>query len=99
MLALQKYNSNTSNDHRLNGQLRKNGFLTASISPCECRTRVTWGLQYSSIQLKVQAESSWKLLTDTELLNDWNSESMMLWKMLNLIWSDTCSSPCWGLFW
>lgn len=63
------------------------------------RTPVTWGLQCSSIQLKTQADSSWKLLTETELLKDWNKESMMLWKMLNLIWSDTWFSPCCGLFW
>ncbi|KAG7262031.1 hypothetical protein CRUP_027893 [Coryphaenoides rupestris] len=53
----------------------------------------------SSIHPKTHADSSWKLLTDTELLNVWNSESMMLWKMRNLTWSDTCSSPRWGLFW
>lgn len=31
---------------------------------------LTCGLQCSSIQLKTQAESSWKLLTETELLKD-----------------------------
>lgn len=62
-------------------------------------TPPTCGLQCSSIQLKTQADSSWKLPTDTELLKDWKRESMMLWKTLNFSWSDTWFSPCCGLFW
>lgn len=60
---------------------------------------LTWGLQCSSIQLKTQAESSWKLVTEMEALKDWKRESMTPWKTLNFIWSEIWSFPSFGLSW
>ena len=40
---------------------------------------VTCGLQYSSSQLNTQADSSAKLATEMEELNEWNSVSMICW--------------------
>ncbi len=39
----------------------------------------TWGLQYSSSQLKILPDSSAKLFTEMDLSNDWNSPSIMCW--------------------
>lgn len=43
---------------------------------------ISWsvcGLQYSSNQLKTQADNSPKLATDIEALNDWNKELHIAW--------------------
>lgn len=39
----------------------------------------TWGLQYSSSQLKTLPDSSAKFDTEILALNDWNRLSMMFW--------------------
>lgn len=53
-------------------------YVIAVIPILVIATLLTWGLQCSSIQLKTQADSSWKLFMETEVLKDWNRESMML---------------------
>lgn len=40
---------------------------------------ITWGLQYSSSQLKTLPDSSAKFDTEILALNDWNRLSMMFW--------------------
>lgn len=54
-------------------------WMEKKIEPLVRKVQGTCGLQYSSSQLKTQAESSAKLATEIEELNDWNSVSIICW--------------------
>lgn len=66
-----KCNLNIHNNHY------NNLFPITISTPRQKFKQLTWGLQYSSSQLKTHADNSVKLATDIDALNVWKRESIV----------------------